>query len=814
MVLDPLTAALIAVEDNAELLRGPQGIQGVPGPAGRDSTVPGPRGLKGDPGKPGADGKDGKNGERGKQGERGLKGEPGKQGDPGKQGEPGLILGGGGGGPRILRDDVELDIGGVNFAGDGFAVTVANQVARVEALGGTGSGLPAGGNLGQVVTNTAPGTGDWQDPTGGGSPLTVTDGSTSVANVTQETLVGAVVSAGGAGEAIVTVGFVADPGNVWEADTPVRDGYRVASGTHVWQVRDPGTTGTVDATTHMNLTAAGFSTIVEPGGVSWTYVGEIGGYPVPPGLYAGVVGISDPATFAQLQQSAFVDGDGSASVATVADVSGSGNATRSSFAVVNGDGSAIVDDRSEVTGAVLGNAQGFFDSIAASRRAGWRTYADASEAHAGFDDGAGIGPNGAPATPGMALVADAGGYPRWTAGMPTADEKAALDNAPTALTALNPVASVADLPAAQTLSSLGAAPSTPDYLVGTASGDLSAEIVVGTTPGGELGGTWGSPTVDTTHSGSAHLALGATSSTAAPGDHDHWHGAWSAATAYSPGDMVTIDGASWVCRIANTALRPFPPDYREASLITAPGWYSRLGNASGTVVVDEMGANNGTYVNSPALGVAGLLTGDSDTAVLFAAASAQYITIPYAPALHPGDVLTLMAWYQRPAAGVIFPIFRNHPGGAILWFYSDNHIYLSKSGSGNVFSSTSAYTDTNKHQIAVTKNGATTVVYLDGSPISGSIANETLVDSGGGTTIGQYPGATASGTFDEPAIWGRALAPAEIAGLNAVGTGTVYWERYGTVGTPAPMAAFIDPATATAGDIATALIAAGLMAVA
>jgi len=65
------------------------------------------------------------------------------------------------------------------------------------------------------------------------------------------------------------------------------------------------------------------------------------------------------------------------------------------------------------------------------------------------------------------------------------------------------------------------APTTADYLVGTAQAGLSAEIVVGTTPGGELGGTWASPTVDATHSGSAHLALGATGSTAAAGDHTH-----------------------------------------------------------------------------------------------------------------------------------------------------------------------------------------------------------------------------------------------------------------------------------------------------
>jgi len=50
------------------------------------------------------------------------------------------------------------------------------------------------------------------------------------------------------------------------------------------------------------------------------------------------------------------------------------------------------------------------------------------------------------------------------------------------------------------------APTTADYLVGTAQAGLSAEIVVGATPGGELGNTWASPTVDTTHSGSSHAA--------------------------------------------------------------------------------------------------------------------------------------------------------------------------------------------------------------------------------------------------------------------------------------------------------------------
>ena len=62
------------------------------------------------------------------------------------------------------------------------------------------------------------------------------------------------------------------------------------------------------------------------------------------------------------------------------------------------------------------------------------------------------------------------------------------------------------------------APTNADYLVGTANGSLSNEIVVGTSPGGELGGTWASPTVDATHAGSTHVSLGTTPSTQAFGD--------------------------------------------------------------------------------------------------------------------------------------------------------------------------------------------------------------------------------------------------------------------------------------------------------
>ena len=63
---------------------------------------------------------------------------------------------------------------------------------------------------------------------------------------------------------------------------------------------------------------------------------------------------------------------------------------------------------------------------------------------------------------------------------------------------------------------------TIDFLVGTATGELAGEIVVGATPGGELGNTWASPTVDATHSGSTHAATqAAAEATAAAADAAH-----------------------------------------------------------------------------------------------------------------------------------------------------------------------------------------------------------------------------------------------------------------------------------------------------
>ena len=66
--------------------------------------------------------------------------------------------------------------------------------------------------------------------------------------------------------------------------------------------------------------------------------------------------------------------------------------------------------------------------------------------------------------------------------------------------------------------------------------------------------------------------------------------------------------------------------YLDTVLADSPIRYYRLDETSGTVGYDAMGSGyNGTYNNSPTLGVTGGLTGDSDKAVTFTAASFNYM---------------------------------------------------------------------------------------------------------------------------------------------------------------------------------------------
>ena len=214
--------------------------------------------------------------------------------------------------------------------------------------------------------------------------------------------------------------------------------------------------------------------------------------------------------------------------------------------------------------------------------------------------------------------------------------------------------------------------------------------------------------------------------------------------------------------------------YRQAVVNTGPVSYWRLGEKTCTNAADEMGANAGTYVGSPTLGVAGLLAGDSDTAVAFNGTT-QGVEMASVPST--GDVFTVAIWVQQAAVGTQRHLWSFGTGSAGLFVLADDTLWLIKDNIAEVtrVGDPSGFTDTtSRHFIVITKDGPSRFAYLDGVDVTANGADQTM-DASTTFALGKENGYSSDffpGTFDEPAIWDRALTADEIAMLNAIGRGT------------------------------------------
>lgn len=214
--------------------------------------------------------------------------------------------------------------------------------------------------------------------------------------------------------------------------------------------------------------------------------------------------------------------------------------------------------------------------------------------------------------------------------------------------------------------------------------------------------------------------------------------------------------------------------YRKILLGTNPVAYWRVDEPSGTSAVDATGnGHTGAYYNTPTLGVAGLLAGDTDTAVTFAAASNQYMSVPDAVGLRMPGAIAL--WVKTTQAALAFFVSKCVPST------SGWEIQLNADGTVSVIvHSAGAYTplngsvgvhDGNPHFIVAQVDGSNMSLYIDGAlDRSGAgvmVAGTTQITFGTRSGIGY----SYSGTIDEPAIWNRALTLIEIANLYTAGKG-------------------------------------------
>ena len=221
--------------------------------------------------------------------------------------------------------------------------------------------------------------------------------------------------------------------------------------------------------------------------------------------------------------------------------------------------------------------------------------------------------------------------------------------------------------------------------------------------------------------------------------------------------------------------------YRQAVVNTGPVGYWRMGEASGTNAVDQMGANNGTYVGTPTLGAAGALVGDSNTAVTFDGLS-QYVTVPYNAALTT-LVNSMAAWVTiLGGTGTNRYLLSNRGtfpnSGSIIQVGTNNiltHQFIVAGTWGNVYAPSTVTIGTT-YFVVSTFDGTTARLYINGSTVGTPVATAGAQNLGTAFRIGTGdnggPAYYANATIDEPAIWNRALSAAEIAMLYAIGTAT------------------------------------------
>jgi sugar lactone lactonase YvrE len=218
-------------------------------------------------------------------------------------------------------------------------------------------------------------------------------------------------------------------------------------------------------------------------------------------------------------------------------------------------------------------------------------------------------------------------------------------------------------------------------------------------------------------------------------------------------------GAAGKCKPAG-ACTPSP-----AGLV---GWWPGDGNPQDLVGGNSGVLQGGTSFQAGEVGLAFHIGGISNAVVIGNPPSLQL------------QSFTIDAWIKRASTtqATLDPrftgdgeIFLYGIGGYGLGLHPDGQLFLTKVGISNVDSGTNRVTDLAYHHVAVTKNGATVVFYIDGVGSSAPAYDPGFVfasaaaigvesDVGGGSFFGD---------IDEVQVFNRALATSEVKSIFASG---------------------------------------------
>ena len=212
--------------------------------------------------------------------------------------------------------------------------------------------------------------------------------------------------------------------------------------------------------------------------------------------------------------------------------------------------------------------------------------------------------------------------------------------------------------------------------------------------------------------------------------------------------------------------------YSSAVLTDTPAAYWRLGDASGTTMADSSGnSRSGTYVGSPTLGVAGLVSGDTDTAVTFNG-STQYATVPNGSWMNTSTALTCEAIVKTSNTGTISIIDRDNTTRHFQFRMNSGKLeFIVLFGGINTLTGATTISNGVKHHVAATYDGTTMRIYVDGAS-DGTLARSGVIGSStDGLTVAANTGGAFqrfNGTLDECAYYTTVLSSTRIAAHAAL----------------------------------------------
>ena len=234
------------------------------------------------------------------------------------------------------------------------------------------------------------------------------------------------------------------------------------------------------------------------------------------------------------------------------------------------------------------------------------------------------------------------------------------------------------------------------------------------------------------------------------------------------GATLTVSSGSWTSgdqavltyRWQRCVGRQYAPEV----LADSPAAYYRLGDAAESPdATDATGSELlGTFRNGVLQEADGGPFEDGDGAVSLDGVD-DLVEVPDTAGLDLGDSFTLEAWI-RPAGARAATLLDKGPGAYALRLDAANRVVLSKPGSGDVVTATTAVpADGAYHHVVVTKDGAAVAVYLDGAQATGPVVNRTVVDGTSALRIGASTAPAANerpyaGDLDELALYPVALS--------------------------------------------------------